>query len=76
MTKVDEALESVREGHASFLQERMLAPLRHQPYLVRWVQEFLLFAEQHREYAFKQTLELFLTAPGERVVIKPWQIQQ
>ena len=40
MAKVDEALESVLEGYASFLRERMLAPLRHQPpYLVRWVQE-------------------------------------
>ena len=45
MTKVDEALESVLEGYASFLRERMLAPLKHQPHLVRWVQEFLLFAE-------------------------------
>jgi len=30
MTKVDEALESVLEGYASFLRERMLAPLRAQ----------------------------------------------
>jgi len=37
MTKVDEALESVLEGYASFLRERMLALLKHQPYLVRWV---------------------------------------
>jgi len=76
MTKVDEALESVLEGYASFLRERMLAPLKHQPYLVRWVQEFLLFAEQRRGYTFEQTLELFLAALGERVGIKPWQIQQ
>jgi len=40
MTKVDEALESVLEGYASFLRERMLTLLRHQPYLVRWVQEY------------------------------------
>ena len=31
MTKVDEALESVLEGYASFLRERMLAPPKHQP---------------------------------------------
>jgi len=43
----------------------MLAPLKHQPHLVRWVQEFLLFAEQHRGYTFEQTLELFLAALGE-----------
>ena len=45
MAKVGKALESVLEGYASFLRERMLAPLEHQPYLLRWVQEFLLFAE-------------------------------
>jgi hypothetical protein len=38
MTKVDEALESVLEDYASFLRERMLAPLKHQPHLVRWGQ--------------------------------------
>ncbi len=42
MAKVDEALESVLEGYASFLRERMLAPLKHQPYLVQWVQEYPL----------------------------------
>ena len=71
MAKVGKALESVLEGYASFLRERMLAPLKHQPYLVRWVQEFLLFAEEHRGYTFEQTLDLFLVAVGERVGIKP-----
>jgi hypothetical protein len=32
MAKVGKALESVLEGYASFLRERMLAPLKHQPY--------------------------------------------
>ena len=76
MAKVGKALESVLEGYASFLRERMLAPLKHQPYLVRWVQEFLLFAEEHRGYTFEQTLDLFLVAVGERVGIKPWQIHK
>jgi len=40
MTRVDKALESVLEGYASFLRERMLAPLRHQSYLVQRVQEY------------------------------------
>jgi len=40
------------------------------------VQEFLLFAEQQRGYTFEQTLELFFAALGERVGMKPWQIQQ
>ncbi|HCP32323.1 TPA: integron integrase, partial [Candidatus Acetothermia bacterium] len=54
----------------------MLAPPKHQPHLARWVQEFLLFAEEHRGYTFEQTLDLFLAALGERVGIKSWQIQQ
>ena len=76
MAKVGKALESVLEGYASFLRERMLAPLKHQPHLVRWVREFLLFAEQHRGYTFQQTLDLFLAAVGERVGIKSWQIHK
>ena len=76
MTKIEKALESVLEGYANFLREGMLAPLKHQPHLVRWVQEFLLFAEQHRGYTFEQTLELLLAAVGERLGIKLWQIQQ
>ena len=76
MAKVGKALESVLEGYANFLRERMLAPLEHQPYLVRRVQELLLFAEQHRSYTFEQTLELFLAALGERAGIKRCQIQQ
>lgn len=44
MTKVDEALESVLQGYASFLRDRMLATLNHQPYMVWWVQEFLVKA--------------------------------
>jgi hypothetical protein len=67
MAKVGKALESVLEGYASFLRERMLAPLKHQPYLVRWVQEFLLFAEEHRGYTFEQTLELFLAFSSDKV---------
>jgi len=39
------------------------------------VQEFLLFAEQHRGYTFEQALELFLVALAERVGMKRWQIQ-
>ena len=29
---------------------------KHQPYLVRWVREFLLFAQGHGGYTFEQTL--------------------
>ena len=64
------------EGYASFLRERMLAPLKHQPALSTVGAGFLLFAKQHPGYTFEQTLELFLAALGERLGIKPWQIQQ
>ena len=35
MAKVEKALESVLQGYADLLWEGMLAPLKHQPYLVR-----------------------------------------
>jgi hypothetical protein len=76
MTEIGKKLKTVLEGYAKFLRDRGLAPPKHQPHLARWVQEFLLFAEQHRGYTFEQTLDLFLAAVGERVGIKPWQIQQ
>ena len=41
MVKVGKAFRLVPEGCVNFLRERMLAPLRHQPYLVRWGQELL-----------------------------------
>jgi len=53
-----------------------LAPLKPQPYLVRWVKEFQRFAGEHSGYTFEQTLDLFLTDVGQRVGIKPWQVQQ
>jgi len=39
---------------------------KHQPYLVRWVREFLLFARDHGGYTFEQTLDLFLAEVGGR----------
>jgi len=76
MSEVGKKLKTVLEGYAKFLRDRDLAPPKRQPHLVRWVREFLLFAEEHGGYTFEQTLELFLAALGERVGIKPWQIQQ
>jgi len=37
-------LHEVLDGYAKFLQQKNLALDKHQPYLVRWVREFLLFA--------------------------------
>ena len=46
--------------YAKFLREKELALARHQPYLVRWVKDFLVFAKEHVGYTFEQTLDLFL----------------
>lgn len=46
------------DGYAKFLKDKNLALDKHQPYLVRWVREFLLFARTHAGYSFEQTLDL------------------
>ena len=76
MSNIGKKLKTVLEGYAKFLRDRDLAPPKHQPHLVRWVREFLLFAEKYGSYTFEQTLDLFLAAVGERVGIQPWQVQQ
>ncbi len=76
MTEGDQRLRTVLDEYANFLREKKLAVPKHQPCLVRWVREFLLFAQQHGGYTFEQTLDLFLADVGRRVGVKPWQIQQ
>ena len=76
MTEGDEQLRAVLDGYATFLAERDLALPKHQPYLVRWVREFLRFARAHGGYTFEQTLDLFLAEIGGRAGVKPRQIQQ
>jgi len=66
----------VLDGYAKFLQEKELALGKHQPYLFRWVREFLHFARANSGYTFEQTLDLFLANVGGRVGAKPWQLQQ
>jgi len=55
-------------GFAKFLTEKDLALPKQQPYLVRGVREFLLFAREHGGYTFEQALDLFLAETGGRVV--------
>ena len=43
----NDRLRVVLEGYATFVREKGLALARHQPYLVRWVREFLVFAREH-----------------------------
>jgi hypothetical protein len=43
MAQRDGHLHEVLDGYAKFLQDKDLALDKHQPYLVRWVREFLLF---------------------------------
>ena len=65
-----EHLRTVLDGYAKFLQETDLALPKHQPYLVRWVREFLLFAQGHGGYTSEQTLDMFLAGVGGRVGVK------
>ena len=53
MSKVGQKVKTVLEGYAKFLRDRDLAPPKHQPHLVRWVWEFLLFAEEYGGYTFE-----------------------
>ncbi len=76
MADHDAHLHEVLDGYAKFLQDKDLALDKHQPYLVRWVRDFLLFARAHGGYSFEQTLDLFLAEVGGRVGTKPWQLQQ
>ncbi len=76
MAERDGHLHEVLSGYAKFLQDKNLSLDKHQPYLVRWVREFLLFARAHAGYSFEQTLDLFLADVGGRVGTKPWQLQQ
>ena len=71
-----EPLQAAMDGYAKFIQEKNLAFQKHQPYLVRWVRDFLLFAQRHSGYSFEQTLDMFLAEIGKRIGVKPWQIQQ
>jgi len=68
----DERLRAVLGGYSNFLRDKKLAARKHQPHLVRWVREFLLFARQHGGYTFGQRLDLFLAKVGRRVGVKPW----
>ena len=76
MNRVEGELERKLDGYADFLRRRRLAQPKHQPHLVRWVREFLIFAAKHRGHTFEQTLALSLTTLGKRTGIKPWQIRQ
>jgi hypothetical protein len=76
MPEAGEQLRAVLDGYAKFLLDKRLALPKHQPYLVRWVREFLAFATDHAGYTFEQTLDLYLAELGGRPGIKAWQIQQ
>ena len=71
-----EKLQAVLRGYANFLREKDLAPAKHQPHLVRWMRQFLAFAQGHGGYTFEQTLEMFLAENGKRADVKSWQIRQ
>jgi hypothetical protein len=66
MSNGDERLRAVLGEYSTFLRDKELVLPKHQPYIVRWVREFLLFARQHDGYTFEQTLDLFLAELGDR----------
>ncbi|MFO7901288.1 MAG: hypothetical protein ACQESR_22325 [Planctomycetota bacterium] len=70
MADRDAHLHQVLDGYTKFLQDKDLALDKHQPYLVCWVREFLLFARAHAGYSFEQTLDLFLAEAGGRVTVR------
>ena len=66
-----EHLQAVLDEYGKFLQAKDLPPAKHQPHLVRWVREFLLFAQGHGGYTFEQTLDMFLAEIGKRGDVEP-----
>ncbi len=73
MDQAGKQFQTVLNNYAKFLREKKLAPPKHQPYLVRWVKEFLHFARAHPGYTFEQTLDLFLAEIGGRTGIRETQ---
>ena len=59
-------LQVALDGYAKFLKDKDLTLPKQQPYLVRWVREFLLFAQEHSGYTFEQTLDMFPAEIGGR----------
>lgn len=72
----DDKLKVLLEGDCNFLRQKKVALPKHQPHLVRWVREFLIFAAAHGGYTLEQTLDMFLAALGKRTGVEPWQIRQ
>jgi len=64
MTGSHDRLTEAFDDYANILQGKDLALPKHQPYLVRWVKDFLLFAKEHVGHTFEQTLDLFLPEVG------------
>ena len=63
-----EHLQTVLDGYAKFLHGKALALPKHQPYPMRWVRDFLLFAQGHGGYTFEQALDTFLAGLCRRAV--------
>ena len=63
-----ERLQGALDRYAKFFREKGLALPKHQPYLVRWVREFLLFAREQAGHKLDQTVRVFVAEVGRRVV--------
>ena len=68
----DKRLRAVLDGYGKFLRQRKLAPANQMPCVVRWVQDFLLFARAHGGYTLGQTLDMFLASRGRQgYILRP-----
>lgn len=67
----DDRLTEVLDGYGASLREKGLVLAKHQPYLVRWVRDFLLFARGHGGYTFEQTQDMFLAEIGSALGPSP-----
>lgn len=66
-----DAWQKVLAGYSNFLCEKDLAPAPQRPLLVRWIREFLTFAQAYRGFTFEQALDLFLSEIDNRLGTKP-----
>jgi len=82
MPDTDDQLRVVLKEYDNFLREKDLAPPKHRPYLVQWVQQFLHFARArrcaddraHHRPAFSQVVILLpqWRHSRRRMIRPPW----
>ena len=72
MRKIDTVMSQYKE----YLQKRRLAKPKHIPFFVKWVRQFLAFAEQQRGKSFDEVYAQFGASLGQNQQISDWQLRQ